>query len=193
MYNSFVFLTFTLNEGSETDQQNRISRATSAKKRQGCLIRKSSNPRKSIRVVSQTNLPLDPNALTPGLFDELLSEQEQALIAQEASNLEEKITKTIIVTVSSRKKVHSLDTSKLEVKEIIIEPTDIDTGQYTRLGEEITDKLIHIAARIYVERTIRPKYVLKSSLQIQNPEQRPASSSHLHRAHYQSVSPPHPY
>ena len=120
---------------------------------------------------SEKNLPIDPNALTPGLFDDLLSEQEQEALSKEAEKIDEKITKTITVKVSSRKKVNAIDTSKLEVVETVVEPENINLDEYVRLGEEVTDKLIHIPAKIYIQRTIRPQYVLKSSLQIENPEQ----------------------
>ena len=119
---------------------------------------------------SEKKLPLNPNALQPSLFPDLLSEEEKSTLEKESQQEEEKVTKMISVSSSKRKKINTIDTSKLPVKEVVIEPTDINTDEYTRLGEEVSEKLIYEPSMIYVERTIRPKYVLKSSLQIENPD-----------------------
>ena len=107
----------------------------------------------------------------PSLFGDQLTQAEQAEIALHAENLTKQITKAVRENSSKRKKVDAIDTSKLEVKEIIIEPKEVDNAEYVRFGEEVSDKLIYVKAHVYIERTIRPKYVLKSHLQINNPEQ----------------------
>ncbi len=121
---------------------------------------------------SEKHLPINPDALMPSLFGDQLSEKEQAEIAAEAEKLTKQITKAVREKSSTRKKIDTIDTSKLEVKEIIIEPEmEINSDEYVRFGEEVSDKLIYVKAHVYIERTIRPKYVLKSHLQIKNPEQ----------------------
>ena len=121
---------------------------------------------------SEKHLPPNPDALMPSLFGDQLTEKEQAQIACEAEKINKQITKAVREKSSKRKKIDTIDTSKLEVREIIIEPeVEINSDEYVRFGEETTDKLIYVKAHVYIERTIRPKYVLKSHLQIKNPEQ----------------------
>lgn len=121
---------------------------------------------------SEKNLPVDPNVLIPGLFDDLLTEEEKANIAEATAKLDAEITQTITVTknIKKREQHRTLDTSSLEIVELPeIVPENIDLDLYVVIEREITDKLIHIPAKIYIERTIRPRYVLKSHLQIQDP------------------------
>ncbi|MFI3281776.1 MAG: hypothetical protein R3Y44_07395 [Rikenellaceae bacterium] len=121
---------------------------------------------------SEKHLPINPDALMPSLFGDQLTEKEQAEIAAEAEKLTKQIAKAVREKSTKRKKVDTIDTSKLEVKEIIVEPeVEINSEEYVRFGEETSDKLIYVKAHVYIERTIRPKYVLKSHLQIKNPEQ----------------------
>ncbi len=121
---------------------------------------------------SEKHLPVNPDALQPTLFPELFSDKEIAAIEKATKQEEEQISKRISETKPNRKRVNSIDTSKLRVDEVIIEPSDINLNEYSKLGEEITEKLIYKPAEIYIQRTIRPKYVLKSSLQIKKPEQK---------------------
>ncbi len=120
---------------------------------------------------SEKHLPTNPEALMPSLFGDQLTEAEQAQIAAEAEKLNKQVTKAVREKSSTRKKIDTIDTSKLEVKEIIIEPEGVNHEEYVRFGEETSDKLIYVKAHVYIERTIRPKYVLKSHLQIKSPEQ----------------------
>lgn len=120
---------------------------------------------------SEKHLPINPDALMPSLFGDQLTEDEQVEIARESEKRTKQITKAVREKSSKRKKVATIDTSKLEVKEIVIEPEGVDHTQYDRFGEQVSDKLIYVKAHVYIERTIRPKYVLKSHLQIKNPEQ----------------------
>jgi len=56
----------------------------------------------------------------------------------------------------------------LPVNEIYLQPKGIDLVQYTKIGEEITEKLEIIPAKLFINRYIRPKYILKSKLENQN-------------------------
>ena len=124
---------------------------------------------------SEKHLPVDPTALIPGLFDDYLSAEELDEIAASTAQLDAELTETITIDKHTRtKRVNhrTLDTSKLEVIENIILPEDIALENYTEIDREITDKVIFVPAKLYIERTIRPRYVLKSQLQIQNPDQK---------------------
>ena len=107
----------------------------------------------------------------PSLVGDQLTEAEQAEVAREAEKLDKQVTKAVREKSNTRKKVDTIDTSKLEVKEVVIEPEEVNNDEYVRFGEEVSEKLVYVKAHVYVERTIRPKYVLKSHLQIKNPEQ----------------------
>ena len=72
----------------------------------------------------------------------------------------------------ANRKNNAIDTSNLRVDVEIIKPENIDLTKYKQRGEEISDELIFQPAEIYIKRTIRPKYVLKSSLQIENPNEK---------------------
>ena len=120
---------------------------------------------------SEKHLPVNPDALMPSLFGDQLTEAEQVEVAREAEKLDKQVTKAVREKSNTRKKVDTIDTSKLEVREVVIEPEGVNGEEYVRFGEEVSDKLIYVKAHVYIERTIRPKYVLKSHLQIKNPEQ----------------------
>ena len=124
---------------------------------------------------SEKNLPLDSINLIPSLFDESLSAEEQAEISAAVVELNKEIEKDIVVPEHTRKrrdKNRTLDISKLEIEEDEILPKGLDLTQYKKVGEEITDKIIYVPSRLYIKRTIRPRFVLKSNLQILNPEQK---------------------
>lgn len=124
---------------------------------------------------SEKKLPTDPTALIPGLFDDYLTEEEQAQISAATEELNKEIEQGIIIEKHTRKKRtdnRTLDTSKLEIVEKILIPEGLDLSQYVEIDRENTDKLIFVPAKLYIERTIRPRYVLKSHLQIQSPEQK---------------------
>ena len=52
--------------------------------------------------------------------------------------------------------------SHLPVVETIIEPTE-DVSDMTHIGDEITDELEYTPANLFINRTIRPKYITKQS------------------------------
>lgn len=131
---------------------------------------------------SEKHLPTMPDLLIPGLFDELLSEEEKVAIEIETQKLNSEIEESITVDKHVRKKRvnnRTLDISKLEVVENTITPDDVNLDDYIIIGSEITDKLVYVPAKIYVERTIRPRYVLKSHLQIKELEREVFVIGHL--------------
>lgn len=121
--------------------------------------------------MSEKRLPLDPSALSePSLFGDELSAEERAALEREAEREREDAAKTVKVAEHERKVRKPIDTSRLEVKEIHLHPEGINPDEYTELAPEVSDKLVFVPARMYVERTIRHKYVLKSSLQTADPD-----------------------
>lgn len=50
----------------------------------------------------------------------------------------------------------------LAVEEIVIEPTEDTTGMVL-MGQEISDSRQYMLSRFYIQRIIRPKYILKST------------------------------
>ena len=124
--------------------------------------------------MSEKNLPLDPAALLePGLFDEQFTEEERAALEAEVKKNEEEELKLIQVKGFERKPRKAIDTANLEVREEHIYPDVENREEYTELDPEVTDTLVMVPAQIYVRRIIRHKLVLKSNLQIQNPDRKP--------------------
>ena len=124
--------------------------------------------------MSEKNLPLDPVALLePGLFDEPLTEEERASLEAERKKYEEEESRLIQVKGFERKPRKAIDTANLEVREEHIYPDVENREEYTELDPEVTDTLVMVPAQIYVRRIIRHKLVLKSNLQIQNPDRKP--------------------
>jgi hypothetical protein len=124
--------------------------------------------------MSEKNLPLDPTALLePGLFDEPLTEEERASLDAERKKYEEEESRLIQVKGFERKPRKAIDTANLEVREEHIYPEVENREEYTELDPEVTDTLVMVPAQIYVRRIIRHKLVLKSNLQIQNPDRKP--------------------
>lgn len=52
----------------------------------------------------------------------------------------------------------------LPVEEVVIEP-NVDTSQLIRIGQEVSERLEFIQAKLFVQRTIRPKYALPKAEQ----------------------------
>ena len=120
--------------------------------------------------MSEKNLPLDPSELEPTLFDEQLSEEEQAALDAEVKSMEEQNAKVIEVKAHKRevrKPVHS----NLPVIVTDIYPEGMkDNPDYVEIGVENTDRVAIRPAQMYIERIARHKFVLKSSLQVENPD-----------------------
>ena len=120
--------------------------------------------------MSEKNLPLDPSVLEPTLFDMPLSEDEQAVLDAEVKKMEEQNAKTIEVKSHKREVRKPAMRKDLPVEETHIYPEGINLDEYTEIGVETTDRIAIRPAVMYIDRTVRHKFVLKSSLQIEEPE-----------------------
>lgn len=124
--------------------------------------------------MSEKNLPPDPTVLGgPGLFDEPLTDEERAELEAAVKKDEENTAKLIQVRGFGRKPRKAIDTANLEVREGHIYPEVENREDYTELDLEVTDTPVLAPAQIYVRRIVRHKLVLKSNLQIKDPERRP--------------------
>ena len=123
--------------------------------------------------MSEKNLPLDPNVLSePTLFDDPLSEEERAALDAEVKKVEEEESRLIRVKSFDRKPRKAIDTANLEVLEEHVYPDLENREEYVELEPEVTEALVYTPARICVKRTVRHKFVLKSGLQIEDPDRR---------------------
>ena len=120
--------------------------------------------------MSEKNLPLDPSVLEPTLFDMSLSEDEQAALDAEVKRMEEQNAKTIEVKSHKREVRKPVMRKDLPVEETHIYPEGVNLDEYTEIGVETTDRIAIRPAVMYIDRTVRHKFVLKSSLQIEDPE-----------------------
>ena len=124
--------------------------------------------------MSEKNLPLDPVVLSePGLFEEPLTEEERAELDTAVKKDEEETGRLIRVRSFERKPRKGVDTAGLEVREEHVYPEVKNREDYVELDPEVTETLVIIPAQIYVRRIIRHKLVLKSSLQIKDPDRKP--------------------
>ena len=120
--------------------------------------------------MSEKHLPLDPSVLEPSLFDEPLSEEEQARLDAKVKKMEDENARTIEV------KAHKREVRRPVFKDLPVEVTHIypegmkDNPDYTEIGVENTDTLAIQPAKMYIKRIVRHKFVLKSSLQIEDPD-----------------------
>ena len=121
--------------------------------------------------MSEKNLPLDPNVLEPTLFDQSLSEEEQAKLDAEVKKMEEQNARAIEVKVHKREVRRPVLSGNLPVEETHIYPEGIqDNPDYVEIGVENTDTLAIRPAKMYIKRVVRHKFVLKSDLQIEDPD-----------------------
>ena len=120
--------------------------------------------------MSEKNLPLDPSVLEPTLFDMSLSEEEQSALDAEIKKMEEQNAKTIEVKSHKREVRKPVMRKDLPVEETHIYPEGVNLDEYTEIGVETTDRIAIRPAVMYIDRTVRHKFVLKSSLQIEDPE-----------------------
>ena len=121
--------------------------------------------------MSEKNLPLDPNVLEPTLFDQPLSEEEQARLDAEVKAMEERNAKAIEVKAHKRDVRRPVLSGSLPVEETHIYPEGVqDNPEYVEIGVENTDTVAIQPARMYVKRIVRHKFVLRSELQIEDPD-----------------------
>ena len=123
--------------------------------------------------MSEKNLPLDPNVLEPTLFETVLSEEEQAKLGAEVKKMEEENAKAIEVKAHKREVRKPLLSNDLPVEEEHLYPEGVkDNPDYVEIGVEVTETLGIRPAVMFKKRTIRHKFVLKSNLQIEKPDQK---------------------
>jgi transposase len=121
--------------------------------------------------MSEKHLPLDPNVLEPTLFDTQLPEAEQKKLDEEVRQMEEQNARTIEVAAHRREVRKPVLSGNLPVRESHIYPEGVkDNPDYVEIGTEVTDKVAVIPGQLYIDRTVRHKFVLKSNLQIEDPD-----------------------
>lgn len=120
--------------------------------------------------MSEKNLPLDPSVLEPTLFDMSLSEEDQAALEAEVKKMEEQNAKVIEVKSHKREVRKPVMRKDLPVEETHIYPDGINLDEYAEIGVETTDRIAIRPAVMYIDRTVRHKFVLKSSLQVEDPD-----------------------
>jgi Chromosome segregation ATPases len=119
--------------------------------------------------MSEKHLCLDPSALEPTLFDMSLPEEEQRALGEAVAKMEGQNAKAIEVKAHKRE-VRKPVYSDLPVRETHVYPEGINIEDYVEIGVETSDSLAIIPAQIYIKRIVRHKMVLKSKLQIEDPE-----------------------
>ena len=120
--------------------------------------------------MSEKHLPLEPNALEPTLFDTQLTEEEQERLDAEVKDMEEQNARAIEVK-AHRREVRRPVFSNLPVEETHIYPEGVEGNpDYVEIGVENTDSLAIRPAKMYIRRIVRHKFVLKSSLQVNDPD-----------------------
>ena len=117
-------------------------------------------------------LPEKPVELTGSLFEQELDPEEQARLDREAARAAAEQDKAVHVASHERKVRKPIDTDKLEVMEEHIRPELDNEEDYVEIAPEVTDSLVLVPRKMYIRRIVRHKYVLKSRLQIENPDRR---------------------
>lgn len=118
----------------------------------------------------RTRLPEKPEELTGSLFEQEMDPEEQARLDKEADKAAAEQDKAVHVAAHDRKVRKPIDTSRLEVKEEHIRPELGNEEDYVEMAPEVTESLVLVPKQMYIRRIIRHKFVLKSKLQIENPD-----------------------
>ena len=119
-------------------------------------------------------LPKKAEDLEPTLFDAQLPEAEQKKLDAEVKEMEEQNARTIEVKAHRREIRKPVLSGDLPVDEHHHYPDGVQGNpDYVEIGVEITDKLAVIPGKLYVHRDIRHKFVLRSDLQIKDPDRQP--------------------
>ena len=117
-------------------------------------------------------LPEKPGELTGSLFGQEMDPAEQARLDREAEKALAEQDRLIHVEAHDRKVRKAIDTGRLEVKEEHLYP-DLDNKEdYTEMAPEVTDSLVLVPRQMYIRRIIRHKFVLKSNLQVADPDRK---------------------
>ena len=120
----------------------------------------------------RVRLPEKPEELTGSLFTQEMDPAEQARLDKEAAKAIAQQDKLVHVEAHDRKVRKPIDTSKLEVKEEHLYPELDNKDDYTEMAPEVTDSLVLVPKQMYIRRIIRHKFVLKSKLQVENPDRK---------------------
>ena len=121
--------------------------------------------------MSEKHLPVDPDVLEPTLFDQPLPEEEQARLNEEVRKMEEENAKVIEVKAHKRDVRKPVLSNDLPVEEKHIYPDGMqDNPDYVEIGVEVTERIGIRPAVMYKERIVRHKFVLRSKLQIEDPD-----------------------
>jgi hypothetical protein len=118
----------------------------------------------------RVRLPEKPEELTGSLFTQEMDPAEQARLDKEAAKALAQQDKLVHVEAHDRKVRKPIDTSKLEVKEEHLYPELDNKDDYAEMAPEVTDSLVLVPKQMYIRRIIRHKFVLKSRLQVENPD-----------------------
>lgn len=122
----------------------------------------------------ERNLPTDPNAIQLTL--DLFSDEENAEAQERLRKLEEEESKKLVIVPEHKRHTgnRAIDYSGLTVVENVIDPQEVlDTPEdYVLVGEESADTLVTEPKKLFIRRTIRRKYALKSNLQQQEDNNR---------------------
>lgn len=90
------------------------------------------------------------------LFDPLLGDEPST--TEPATQVQQVEYERVVKPKEKQKPVRALLPAHLPREEEVIEPEDLEEGM-KKIGEEVTEILEHIPARLYVRRIVRPKYV----------------------------------
>ena len=115
-------------------------------------------------------LPEKPEELTGSLFEQEMDPAEQARLDKEMEKALAEQNKLIHVAARDRKVRKAIDTGRLEVKEEHLYPDMDNREDYTEMAPEVTDSLVLVPRQMFIRRIIRHKFVLKSNLQVADPD-----------------------
>ena len=118
----------------------------------------------------RVRLPEKPEELTGSLFAQEMDPEEQARLDAEAAKAAAEQEKSVRVQAHDRMPRKAIDTDRLEVREEHLYPELDNAADYTELTPEVTDSLVLVPRKMYIRRIVRHKYVLKNSLQVENPD-----------------------
>lgn len=104
---------------------------------------------------------LDPNQLS--LFEEETNQKGAEVALARETAIEEIETAT---SIRKKERSNRKLLENLPVIEFVIEPENIDTEKYKRIGEERTRSLEFEPGKLYVKEIVRPKYGLKDNTQL---------------------------
>ena len=97
--------------------------------------------------MSEKNLPLDPNALEPTLFDDLMTDEEKTQLQEEVLKDEEYRKKLIEVKSFQRQVRKPVNLDNLEVREEHLYPEGLNLEDYDELEPEVTKSLVSFLHR----------------------------------------------